>query len=143
MTASPASASRSTSFRPRAGSGRRCYGPAAMADPPWTPPQSGHRALADRLAGAEVDPDSETVLAPRPASPAPSRGGRSKWPLVVAILVAVAALLVAVLDRRGKIAGVVYADELATGFGLAIPVDTVRRLVRQGGYEPVPPCGSG
>ncbi len=48
-----------------------------------------------------------------------------------------------VLDRSGKIAGVVYAYELATGFGLAIPVDTVRRLVREGGYEPVPPCGSG
>jgi S1-C subfamily serine protease len=48
-----------------------------------------------------------------------------------------------VLDRRGKIAGVVYAYELATGLGLAIPVDTLRRLVREGGYEPVPPCGSG
>jgi len=48
-----------------------------------------------------------------------------------------------VLDRRGKVAGVVYAYELSTGFGLAIPVDTLRRLVREGGYEPVPPCGSG
>jgi S1-C subfamily serine protease len=48
-----------------------------------------------------------------------------------------------VLNSRGKIAGVVYAYELATGFGLAIPVDTLRRLVRDGGYEPVPPCGSG
>jgi S1-C subfamily serine protease len=48
-----------------------------------------------------------------------------------------------VLDRRGKIAGVVYAYELGTGFGLAIPVDTLRRLVREGGYEPVPACGSG
>jgi len=48
-----------------------------------------------------------------------------------------------VLDRRGKIAGVVWAYELNTGFGLAIPVDTLRRLVREGGFEPVPPCGSG
>ena len=47
-----------------------------------------------------------------------------------------------VLDRRGKVAGVVYAYEIATGLGLAIPVDTLRRLVREGGYEPVPPCGS-
>jgi S1-C subfamily serine protease len=47
-----------------------------------------------------------------------------------------------VLNSRGKIAGVVYAYEIATGFGLAIPVDTLRRLVREGGYEPVPPCGS-
>jgi S1-C subfamily serine protease len=48
-----------------------------------------------------------------------------------------------VLNGRGKIAGVVYAYEFGTGFGLAIPVDTLRRLVREGGYEPVPPCGSG
>ena len=48
-----------------------------------------------------------------------------------------------VLDRRGKVVGVVYAYEIGTGFGLAIPVDTLRRLVREGGYEPVPPCGSG
>jgi S1-C subfamily serine protease len=47
-----------------------------------------------------------------------------------------------VLDRRGKIAGVVYAYELATGLALAIPVDTLRRLVEKGGYEAVPPCGS-
>ena len=47
-----------------------------------------------------------------------------------------------VLNNRGKIAGVVYAYELGTGLGLAIPVDTLRRLVREGGYEPVPPCGS-
>jgi S1-C subfamily serine protease len=48
-----------------------------------------------------------------------------------------------VLDARGKVAGVVYALELATGFGLAIPVDTMRRLIRRGGFEDVPPCGSG
>ena len=48
-----------------------------------------------------------------------------------------------VLDRRGKIAGVVYAYELSTGYGLAIPVDTLRKLARAGGYEAVPACGSG
>ena len=48
-----------------------------------------------------------------------------------------------VLDRRGKVAGVVYAYELSTGFGLAIPVETLRKLVRDGGFEPVPACGSG
>jgi S1-C subfamily serine protease len=47
-----------------------------------------------------------------------------------------------VLDRRGKIAGVVYAYEPTTSFALAIPVDTLSRLTRKGGYEPVPPCGS-
>jgi S1-C subfamily serine protease len=48
-----------------------------------------------------------------------------------------------VLDRRGRIAGVVYAYELSTGYGLAIPVDTLRKLARAGGYEAVPACGSG
>ena len=40
-----------------------------------------------------------------------------------------------VLDRRGQIAGIVYARERGTGFALAIPVDTFRRLARIGGYE--------
>jgi septal ring factor EnvC (AmiA/AmiB activator) len=66
-----------------------------MADPPWTPPPSGHRALADRLADAEVDPDSETVIHRRPAPPTRSRGNSRGWLLVVAFAVAVAALLVA------------------------------------------------
>ena len=47
------------------------------------------------------------------------------------------------LDRRGRVAGIVYAIELKTGFGLAIPVDTLRRLARVGGFEDVPPCGFG
>jgi S1-C subfamily serine protease len=47
-----------------------------------------------------------------------------------------------VLDAKGKIVAVVYAIEIATGYGLAIPVDTLRSLIRVGGYEPVPPCGS-
>jgi S1-C subfamily serine protease len=48
-----------------------------------------------------------------------------------------------VLNQRNKIAGVVYAYELTTGYGLAIPVDTLRKLAREGGYEAVPACGSG
>jgi S1-C subfamily serine protease len=47
-----------------------------------------------------------------------------------------------VLDRRGRIVGIVYALEVDTGFGLAIPVDTVRRLVDIGGFEDVPACGA-
>ena len=47
-----------------------------------------------------------------------------------------------VLDRRGQIAGIVYARQRGTGFALAIPVDTFRRLARVGGYEDVPACGS-
>jgi S1-C subfamily serine protease len=47
-----------------------------------------------------------------------------------------------VLNERGKIVAVVYAIELATSYGLAIPVDMLRGLVRAGGYEQVPSCGS-
>lgn len=47
-----------------------------------------------------------------------------------------------VLDAKGKVVAVVYAIEIATNYGLAIPVDTLRALIRSGGYEPVPPCGS-
>ena len=47
------------------------------------------------------------------------------------------------LDRRGRIAAIVYAIERRTGFGLAIPVDTLRRLERVGGFESVPACGGG
>jgi S1-C subfamily serine protease len=47
------------------------------------------------------------------------------------------------LDRRGRISAIVYAIERRTGFGLAIPVDTLRRLERIGGFEAVPTCGEG
>jgi hypothetical protein len=46
------------------------------------------------------------------------------------------------LDGSGRTVGIVYAVEIATGFGLAIPIDTMRRLVDAGGFEDVPPCGS-
>lgn len=47
-----------------------------------------------------------------------------------------------VLTGKGKIVAVVFAIELATGYGLAIPVDTLQALARAGGFEPVPFCGS-
>ncbi|HXF97161.1 MAG TPA: trypsin-like peptidase domain-containing protein [Gaiellaceae bacterium] len=47
-----------------------------------------------------------------------------------------------VLNRRGRIVAVVFAIELATSYALAIPMDTLHALVRRGGFEPVPPCGS-
>jgi S1-C subfamily serine protease len=46
------------------------------------------------------------------------------------------------LDSSGRIVGIVYAIEIATGFGLAIPIDTMRHLVAVGGFEGVPPCGN-
>ncbi len=46
------------------------------------------------------------------------------------------------LDSRGRVVGVVYAIETATGLGLAMPMTTVDNLVQSGGFEGVPPCGS-
>lgn len=46
------------------------------------------------------------------------------------------------LDRKGRVAAIVYAIEIATGFGLAIPIDTLRNLIDAGGFEDVPTCGS-
>ena len=47
-----------------------------------------------------------------------------------------------VLNAEGKVVGIVYAIELATGLGLAIPLDTVRTLVDRGGLQGIPACGS-
>lgn len=48
-----------------------------------------------------------------------------------------------VFDTRGRVVGVVFAIETATGFGLAIPTDTVIALAQTGGFEDVPACGMG
>lgn len=66
-----------------------------MADPPWTPPPSGHRALSDRL--AEADSDAPTVVqAPRrPVPTAPVARTRAPWWAILAVLLAIAALIVA------------------------------------------------
>jgi S1-C subfamily serine protease len=45
------------------------------------------------------------------------------------------------LNETGDVVGIVYAIEVASGFGLAIPIDTMRRLVRVGGFQEVPSCG--
>ena len=47
-----------------------------------------------------------------------------------------------VLNTHGQVVAVVFAIETGTGFGLAIPIDTVAALVRAGGFQSVPPCGS-
>jgi S1-C subfamily serine protease len=46
------------------------------------------------------------------------------------------------LDGKGRVVGIVYAIEIATSLGLAIPIDTFDALVDAGGFEDVPPCGS-
>ena len=63
-----------------------------MADPPWSPPPSGSRALADRLAEAENQPTPHATT-PRPRLPTPAPRGRG-W-LVVAVVIALAATIVA------------------------------------------------
>jgi len=64
-----------------------------MADPPWTPPPSGPRALAERLAAAEHDSAAPDAATPRqqPPPPAPPRG--RGW-LLVAVIVALVATVV-------------------------------------------------
>jgi S1-C subfamily serine protease len=47
-----------------------------------------------------------------------------------------------VLNTKGQVVAVVFAIEIATGFGLAIPTDTLVTLARSGGLEDLPPCGS-
>jgi S1-C subfamily serine protease len=47
-----------------------------------------------------------------------------------------------VLDSKGRVVGIVYAIELSTGYGLAIPLATLRSLIQAGGFQNVPPCGS-
>lgn len=46
------------------------------------------------------------------------------------------------LDRQGRVLGVIFAIETATGLGLAIPLDTVALLLERGGTTAIPPCGS-
>jgi S1-C subfamily serine protease len=46
------------------------------------------------------------------------------------------------LDSRGRVVAVVYAVETRTGYGNAIPVRAMVRLVEIGGLQDVPPCGS-
>jgi S1-C subfamily serine protease len=46
------------------------------------------------------------------------------------------------LDDRGRVIGVIYAKENRTGYGLAIPVQTMLKLVEIGGLTDVPPCGA-
>lgn len=57
---------------------------------------------------------------------APVRPGNSGGPL---------------LDSNGKIVGVIFAKEIATGLTLAIPIETLKQLVRTSDLEPVPACG--
>jgi S1-C subfamily serine protease len=47
-----------------------------------------------------------------------------------------------VLDEDGRVIGVVFAIELATDWALAIPAESVQRLIKSGRLAPVPPCGS-
>jgi serine protease DegQ len=45
------------------------------------------------------------------------------------------------LDANGRVVGVVFAREISTGNALAIAIGTLRRLIRSGDLEGIPPCG--
>lgn len=62
-----------------------------MAEPPWTPPPSGSRALADRLADAEP---AREVASRRPSPPVRRPRGPA-WPIVAALIAAAAVVVAA------------------------------------------------
>jgi len=45
------------------------------------------------------------------------------------------------LDPKGRVAGVVFAYEVGTEFGLAMPMDSVESFIASGGVQEVPACG--
>ena len=95
----------------------------AVGYPRGGPLRLSEGTVVDRVDGAELEiPGSVVRVTAR------IQRGNSGGPL---------------LDRKGRIAGIVYAIDLRNGLGLAIPVDTFRRLTRVGGFEDVPPCGAG
>lgn len=94
----------------------------AVGYPRGGPLRLSHGVVVDRIDGGQLGVPGAVVRIT-----ALVRHGNSGGPL---------------LDNRGRIAGIVYAIERPTGLGLAIPVDTLRRLARIGGFEDVPPCGS-
>jgi S1-C subfamily serine protease len=110
---------------PRAGE----YGPApkqrdritVVGYPRGGPLTLSEGTVIDRVDGAEFDVEGTVVRVTATVVP-----GNSGGP---------------VLDAKGRVVAIVYAIETATGFGLAIPVDTMRRLVDAGGYTGVPACG--
>lgn len=77
--------------------------------------------VVNLVRGAPFDVPGEVIRLTAPVRP-----GNSGGPL---------------LDRAGKIVGVVFAKEIATGLTLAIPVGTLTSLVRSGDLAPVPGCG--
>ena len=46
-----------------------------------------------------------------------------------------------VIDSRNRVVAIVYAIEIRSGYGLAIPVSTFLHLVKVGGLEDIRPCG--
>ena len=43
--------------------------------------------------------------------------------------------------RRGRVAAIIFAEEIATGYALAIPIDLMLDLIESEGLEEVPSCG--
>lgn len=95
---------------------------AAVGYPEGGPFTLSRGVVIDRVDGTPFDVDGPVMRVRAEVQP-----GNSGGPL---------------LDRRGRVAGVVYAIEIATGLALAIPMDTVDALLERAGTTAVPPCGS-
>lgn len=78
--------------------------------------------IVDRVSGARFDLDWEVLRVTAEVRP-----GNSGGPL---------------FDAKGRVMGVVFATEIATGYGLAIPIETMNAFIAEGGLEGVPACGS-
>lgn len=78
-------------------------------------------AVVDLVGGAKFGIPGRVIRLTAPVQP-----GNSGGPL---------------LDHSGKIVGVVFAKEIATGLTLAIPIATLKTLVRTQDLQPVPGCG--
>ena len=71
-----------------------------------------------------IDPDLDTTEAVIRFT-APIAPGNSGGPLI---------------NEAGQVTGVVFAEEIATGYGLAVPVDMIEETLNDGGQAPIPGC---
>ncbi len=76
--------------------------------------------FVDRDINPELDTTEAVIRFTAPIAP-----GNSGGPLI---------------NEDGRITGVVFAEEIATGYGLAVPVDMIQETIDDGGGAPVPGC---
>lgn len=88
-------------------------------------PLGGRFTISEGMVVDRIDGASFTIPGPVLRTTAEVQPGNSGGPL---------------LDGEGRVAGVVFAIEIATGLSLAIPMDTVDDLLAQAGTEPLTDC---